>query len=268
MLTLLAPLSLFIYLLLGWHFCQTRLAGKRALPEKASRLLLAIGIICHGIAITHGALQANPNFGAAEALSLTAWLAIMIYCVGQLKLKLDGLEPPLFAFAASFVALSLILPAGHAITYSQNSLSRAHFLLAMLAQSFLFVAAGIAILMRLTDNTLHHHAGKLLARTLPPLLTLERLLFSAIGVGFLLLTLALTAGSILNWQQHGQLAQLSHKTIFALSSWLLFASLLLGHKIKGWRGRFAANWTLTAFSILFLGYIGSRIVLEAILGKA
>jgi ABC-type uncharacterized transport system permease subunit len=266
-LTSLAALSFFIYLLLGWHFCQTRLAGKDALKPRQSSLLLAVGISCHGVAIGTQLISSTPHFGAAEALSLTAWLALIIYCLGHKRWKLDGLEPPLFAFAACFVALSLILPPGHEITYAQSALTRSHFFFAMFAQSFLFVAAGIATLMRFTDNTLHHHAGKLLARTLPPLLTLERLLFSTIRIGFALLTLALIAGSVLNWQEHGVVMQVTHKAIFGFTSWLLFAALLIGNSLRGWRGKFAANWTLLAFGLLFLGYIGSRIVLEAILHK-
>ncbi len=267
MLTLLAPLALFIYLLLGWHFCQIRLAGKQGLPASLSHALMACGIVAHGSLIIANTLSTPSYFGAAEALSLTAWLALLIYLTGKLRWNLAGLEPPLFAFAAGFVALSLLLPQGHSIGYVQSSLSRAHFILAMFAQSFLFVSAGLAILMRMTDSTLHHHARKLLARNLPPLLTLEKLLFGTILTGFALLTLALIAGATFNLQSYGSLIQASHKTFFGLISWLLFGAILAGHKLRGWRGRFVANWTLIAFSVLFLGYIGSRIVFEAILNK-
>ncbi|QLI81949.1 cytochrome c biogenesis protein CcsA [Chitinibacter fontanus] len=267
MLTLLALLSLFVYLLLGWHFCQTRLAGKHALNSNISLAALGIGLTAHGIVIANTLLQSPTFFGAAEALSLTAWLAILIYCLGRIRWNLDGLEPPLFAFSAAFMALALALPQGHLISYAQSGLSRVHFMLAMFAQSFLFIAAGLAVLMRLTDSTLHHHARKLLARKLPPLLTLEKLLFGTITTGFTLLTIALIAGALLNQQAHGIVVQWSHKTVFGLSSWLLFGGLLLGNHIKGWRGRFAANWTLVAFAVLFLGYIGTRIVLEAFLSK-
>lgn len=267
MLTLLALLSLFVYLLLGWHFCQTRLAGKHALSQGLSIAALSIGLTAHGVLIAHTLMQSPTFFGAAEALSLTAWLAILIYCLGKTRWNLDGLEPPLFAFSAAFMVLALALPQGHQISYAQSGLSRAHFLLAMFAQSFLFIAAGLAVLMRLTDSTLHQHARKMLARKLPPLLTLEKLLFGTIATGFILLSAALVAGSLLNLQAHGIVVQWSHKTLFGLSSWLLFGTLLLGNYLRGWRGRFAANWTLVAFSVLFLGYIGTRIVLEAFLNK-
>ena len=138
----------------------------------------------------------------------------------------------------------------------------------MLAQGLLINAAAIAILMRFSDKNLHHTAGKFLARTLPPLLTLEQLLFSCVATGFALLTAALITGGIFSYQSNGVLFVFSHKTIFAIASWAIFGGLLIGRLRYGWRGRFAANWTLAGFLFLFLGYIGTRIALEAILHRA
>lgn len=267
--TLLTPLTFTIYLLLGWHFCQIRLAGRTAarwLPELA---LLLAGAIVHGAAVLAPIIsQQQLHFGAAESLSLTAWLSLLIYLLGRQRWKLDGLEPPLFAFIASFVLLSMLLPRGHAISYVQNSLSRSHFLLAMLAQGLIVNAAAIAILMRFSDKNLHHNSKKILARTLPPLLTLEKLLFSCVTSGFILLTAALITGIIFSEQTNGQLLALSHKTLFALASWVIFGTLLIGRILYGWRGRFAANWALTGFGLLFLGYIGTRIALEVFINKS
>jgi ABC-type uncharacterized transport system permease subunit len=266
--TLLTPLALLIYLLLGWHFCQTRLAARAAAAWLPENILLFAGLLLHGAAIFIPIVQHTQlHFGAAESLSLTAWLTLIVYILGRLRWKLDGLEPPLFAFVGCFVLLALLLPTGHAITYAQNTLSRSHFLLAMLAQGLLVNAAAIAILMRFSDRNLHHTAGKLLVRTLPPLLTLEQLLFSCVGGGFLLLSAALITGAIFSAQNTGIAFTLSHKTIFAVSSWAIFGTLLIGRIRYGWRGRFAANWTLAGFLFLFLGYIGTRIALEVFLHR-
>jgi ABC-type uncharacterized transport system permease subunit len=37
--------------------------------------------------------------------------------------------------------------------------------------------------------------------------------------------------------------------------------------LRGWRGRVALRWTLTGFATLLLAYVGSRFVLEVILGR-
>ena len=268
MLTLLTPLTLLIYLLLGWHFCQLRLAGHPPAHYFPELGLLLAGLVIHGTTVLLPVLNMPQlHFGASESLSLTAWLSLIIYVVGRQYWKLDGLEPPLFAFIASFVLLSMLLPTGHAITYVQNNLSRSHFLLAMLAQGLIVNAAAIAILMRFSDRNLHNNSGKILARTLPPLLTLEKLLFSCVTAGFSLLSAALITGIVFSEQINGALFTFSHKTIFALASWAIFGALLIGRVRYGWRGRFAANWALAGFGLLFLGYIGTRIALEVFLHK-
>ena len=58
-----------------------------------------------------------------------------------------------------------------------------------------------------------------------------------------------------------------HKTVFALISWLIFAALLFGRQIYGWRGRTAARFVIAGFIALFLAYFGSKFALEVILQR-
>jgi ABC-type uncharacterized transport system permease subunit len=48
---------------------------------------------------------------------------------------------------------------------------------------------------------------------------------------------------------------------------LIFAALLGGRWFYGWRGRTAVRWTLAGFLTLVLAYIGSKFVLEVLLGR-
>jgi len=66
----------------------------------------------------------------------------------------------------------------------------------------------------------------------------------------------------------GRAARFNHKTMFGVLSWVIFAALLVGRHVYGWRGRVAVRWTLTGFLMLVLAYIGSKFVLEVILGRA
>jgi len=66
----------------------------------------------------------------------------------------------------------------------------------------------------------------------------------------------------------GRAARFNHKTVFGVLSWIIFAALLGGRHIYGWRGRVAVRWTLTGFLMLVLAYVGSKFVLEVILGRA
>ncbi|MGR5475449.1 cytochrome c biogenesis protein CcsA, partial [Vibrio astriarenae] len=74
---------------------------------------------------------------------------------------------------------------------------------------------------------------------LPPLLTLEKLLFRLIGAGFVLLTLTIASGALFSEQLFHRAFQFDHKNVFAVLSWLMFGGILVGRRFRGWRGRVA-----------------------------
>jgi ABC-type uncharacterized transport system permease subunit len=92
---------------------------------------------------------------------------------------------------------------------------------------------------------------------------METLLFDAIIIGFVCLSLSLVSGMIFLENMFAQ--HLAHKTILSILAWLVFAILLAGRWLAGWRGRTAIRWTLGGFISLMLAYFGSKFVLEVIL---
>ena len=58
-----------------------------------------------------------------------------------------------------------------------------------------------------------------------------------------------------------------HKATFSVLSWLTFAVLLVGRARFGWRGRRATRVLYAGSGLLLLAYVGSRFVLEVILGR-
>ena len=133
--------------------------------------------------------------------------------------------------------------------------------------STLFVALFV-LLMALLERRLHDGTLTHVLQKLPPLLTMEALLFRIIWAGFILLTLTLASGVFFSEELFGKPAPVNHKTVFGFISWLIFGALLVGRHVYGWRGRKAVRWTLAGFLALVLAYIGSRFVLEVILGRA
>ena len=97
---------------------------------------------------------------------------------------------------------------------------------------------------------------------------MEALLFRLIHVAFVLLTVTVASGALFSESLFGKAFVFNHKTVFAVLSWVIFAALLLGRHIRGWRGKTALRWTLAGFGALLLAYIGSRFVLEVILGRS
>ena len=103
-----------------------------------------------------------------------------------------------------------------------------------------------------------------------PLLTLERLTFRLVAAGFVLLSATMAVvmvyGELLYGPGMGW--HMNHKTVFTVLSWLTFAALLLGRARYGWRGKRAVRILYAGAGLLFLAYVGSRFVLEVVLGRA
>jgi len=93
---------------------------------------------------------------------------------------------------------------------------------------------------------------------------MERLLFQMIGAGFVLQSLSLITGFLFLQDMFAQ--HMVHKTFFSLVAWLVYGILLWGRWRFGWRGRTAIRSTLGGFLSLLLAYLGSKLVLELLLG--
>lgn len=124
-----------------------------------------------------------------------------------------------------------------------------HILLAILTFSVVCIAALQAVLLHLQDRVLHRPGrASAIIKKLPPLETMERLLFRTVILGFLLLT-AMLISSISFFPHIFQLPLLK-KTLLVIFTWSVFAMLLLGRYAFGWRGRKAVYYTLAGFVLL------------------
>jgi ABC-type uncharacterized transport system permease subunit len=220
----------------------------------------------------HGGLLARSIFageglhlGLANAVSAIVWLTVLIYWLGNFFYRLDGLQALVLPLAAAAALLPAILPAAPELPNTHLAAFKIHLLIAMLAYSLFTIASLHVVLMALVERRLHD--GTVTMVQLPPLLTMEALLFRIIWAGFVLLTLTLASGVVFSEELFGKAAQFNHKTVFGVVSWLIFAALLAGRHIYGWRGRVAVRWTLAGFLALVLAYIGSKFVVEVLLGR-
>lgn len=145
------------------------------------------------------------------------------------------------------------------ILLSPSASLQAHILLSISAYSVLAFASLIAILFACKNWQVKHHKFGILWQTLPSLQSLERLMFQVLIAGFILLTLGVLLGfaDLEKW--------FTHKVIFSIIAWLVFATLLMGRYFSGWRGQKAIKLTLTGMVFLILAFFGSKFVLEILL---
>lgn len=229
-------------------------------------LVLGLGIAAlplHLIAVHSVIYQpAGLDLGVFHMASLVGWLIAAIAIGMSLYQPVISLALGAFPLAILGLLLSLFFQAPYS---PQSTLSRGaelHILLSTLAYSLLTIAAAQAVLLAIQDRHLRLHKRSIL-NNLPPLQTMERLLFSHVIIGFILLTLAILTGFLTLEDMFAQ--HVAHKTVLTLASWLVFAILLGGRYWLGWRGRTAIRFTMWGFVLLVVGFYGSKIVLELVL---
>ena len=265
--------SSLLYAALGIHFWHTRWRESDrplvTLPmQQWERAALLGALLIQGFGLYHGLFSAGGmRFSFSFALSLMLWLAVLIYWLESFRSRMDGLQPMVLPLAAIAAIAPAVFPQLRVVAHAGAWGFQLHFLAAMLAYSLFTLSALHAIFMGFAERKLHQRAITKSLSTLPPILTMEALLFRMIFVAFCLLTVALVSGVMFSEAIFGKAMALDHKTLFAFASWGIFAALLVGRRIYGWRGRVALRWTLAGFLVLLLAYIGSRFVAEVMLHR-
>lgn len=225
-----------------------------------------VALACHLTVLAHGSLQAHSLvIGMGSALSLFAWQAALLLLLFNLRQPIAALGMVIYPMAAIGVVANIVLPVGDNPTEPLAWPIQAHILLSLLAYGLLTLGAVQATILAVQHRQLHDHRPRGAVAGLPPLETMERVLFQLIGAGFCLLTLAIASGAF--FIDHLFAQHLVHKTVLSITAWIFFAVLLWGRWRFGWRGRVAIRWTLSGYVLLILAYFGSKLVLELILGE-
>ncbi len=225
--------------------------------------ITCIGICLHGLAIAGLLLvEGGLDLSLFKILALLALVINVLVFVSGLKKPLHSLYLALLPLSALCLLAALVSPSSKPPALMSGPM-QAHVLISILAYSLLAIAALQALLAGYQDWQLKHKHQNILMRTLPPVQTMETLLFELIWAGEILLTLSLVSGFLFFDDLFAQ--QLVHKVTFSIVAWAVYAILLWGRHNRGWRGNKAIRWTWAGFIAIFLGYIGSKIVLEFIL---
>jgi len=235
---------------------------------RALHLLTALPLALHAWLLHASVFADNAIYlGVGASVSVIIWLAALIYWIGGFFYRLEGLQVFVLGCAAVLVLLPLVLPSVKPLTHTDLPAFRAHLIIALAGFSLFTIACLQALMMALLERRLRQGPLPAFLQSLPPLLTMERLLFRIVAVGFVLLTLTLASGMLFSEELFGKPLRFTHKVVFAVVAWFIFAALLAGRRIYGWRGRVALRWTLAGFLSLVLAYIGTKFVLEILLHR-
>lgn len=259
----LAILVIIFYFLLTSLFSYRLVSGGKGLSKLSLLSLASIVLLVHGYLLYNNLYSSHHlDISFYTVFSLIAWVIAVMLVGFAWQEPIENLAIGVLPIAAVAVLLRLVSDKVSLFTHHFTFLLDIHIVTSLVAYSLLSIAALQSIMLYVQDVQLHKKHTTGLIRTLPPLETMERLLFKMIGVGFIILTASLATGLVFVEDLMSQ-----HKTVFSSIAWALFAVLLWGRWKFGWRGRTAIRWTLAGFVFLFLAYFGSKFVLQIILNK-
>jgi len=271
--SIISAIAISFYLLtaaiLAWHLFALR--GKYSESpytlKKAGIFVMSLtAVIFHSIVLYDGIFVTEGiNLGIFNAISLITLLISFTLTLASINNPVENLGIVLLPTAALSILLSLLYPVNHTILTVQAIELKTHILLSIIAYSLLTIAAVQSMVLAIQDRHLRNRKPGGFIRALPPLQTMESLLFQMIALGFFMHSLSLITGIVYLEDMFAQ--HLVHKSILAVIAWLIFATLLWGRWRFGWRGATAIRWTLGGFSALALSYVGSKWVMEIILGR-
>jgi ABC-type uncharacterized transport system permease subunit len=244
-----------------------------ALPQRveaAVRVSLVAAWLAHAVAIAVdttglGTDTTGARFGFAPALSVTLWLVIAVYLIESRWLPLTGVRRALAVLGAVAVMLALLFP-GELRPQAMSRWAPLHWVMGIASYGLFGAAVLHAAMLNRADRHMRHLPQR---QTTPapatmglPLLRLERLTFRFVAAGFVVLTAALVLGWWFANPWHWD-----HKTVLSMLGWTVFAALLAGRRVFGWRGKHATRWLYAGAALLLLAYVGSRFVFEVVLHR-
>jgi ABC-type uncharacterized transport system permease subunit len=266
--TLLAAVTLVLYVAAALPLQALRRFAAAALLGAWALHLLLLAIDIGGL----GQAQGGMRWGFGPVLSMTVWLMIAVHTVESRFLPLPAVRLALAAAGVVGVLAALLFPGD--LRHGHSALAPLHFALGVGSYGLFAAAVLHASLLDRAERRLRPGAAsgnRPVAPLAPPgqafglpLLQLERLTFRFVEAGFVVLTATLLLGmaTMSQWRWG------DHKAVFSLLAWGVFAGLIAGRHLRGWRGRRATRWLYVGAALLLLAYVGSRFVFEVLLGRA
>jgi len=228
-------------------------AGSKTGLYRPALFSFGIGSLLHLVSLVDLARQTQrfPADSFYETFSLFAWLLGVLFLFINWRYRFESLSILIFPLVA---VMSIIGATGVPVAAWTDSRVRdawllLHVTLAVAGYAALLIAASVSIFYLVQERRLK---AKLVSAKLPPLATLDDLLSRSMGLGFILITLAVLMGSAWAFIESGTGWMADPKVVISWATWLGYLAMVFLRVGAGWRGRKAALMTisLVGFSVL------------------
>jgi ABC-type uncharacterized transport system permease subunit len=251
------------------YICGTWLQSQTLLRDRNLRQpILGLGFAALALHLVNVVAvirnEAGYDFGFFHIATLFSWVMVAIVLLSSLRRPVQNLFLLLFPIAVLGVLSASFVPS-HRPAVELSAGTALHSILGIVAFSLITIAAVQALLIAWLNRKLKRHHFHPALRHVPPLQTMEALLFEVIHYGFAALLAVIATGFLFMDDLFAQ--HLVHKTTLTLVSTAVLGVLLWGRHTQGWRGKVALRWILSGYTVLLLAYFGSKFVLELLLNR-
>jgi ABC-type uncharacterized transport system permease subunit len=203
------------------------------------------------------------NFSLPNVISLVSLIITITISLVALRVKVNLLLPVVYGFAGIWQLARIFVPSAESIPLvAEKIILVSHISLALIAYCILIIATLYAFQVSYINVKLKNKNLSAVVH-LPPLMQVEKQLFTILALGTACLLFSQLTGLVF---LDGFFAKDNiHKTVLSLIALVIYAVILLGHYLQGWRGHRVLLLTITASVLLTLSYFGSRFVKEFLL---
>lgn len=228
--------------------------------SKNKLLFFGLSAACLHAIILHRFIDTpfGQNLSSTNIISLVSWLMVVITLTSSIGKPIENLTVFILPVAAFSIPLALNWPGNDFYKTVQYPKSLVHILISIAAFSILGLAALQALLLFMQNHLLRSKKPSGMINILPPLQTMESLLFQIIWIGFLFLSASLWSAYLC--LTDSIITPPIEKIVFSMLAWILFGILIYGRHHSGWRGLTAVRWTLSGIALLSIAYFGSKLV--------
>lgn len=232
-----------------------------------SRLMLlaaGAGLFVHTIHIVGRYVAAGhiPVSNAHEAASFFAWCIVVLFFVLEYRHKVGLLGSFIMPVVFVLLVASSLLPREirPLDPVLQSNWFLVHTIFAFSGDAAFAMAFGVGIMYLLQEHFVKRkHLGGMFHR-LPSLQSLDDMNYWLIRLGFPLFTLAIITGAVWANSVWGGYWRWDPREVWALITWLIYASVLHARLVAGWRGRRAAVLSILGFVSVLVAFFGVKLL--------
>lgn len=223
--------------------------SRRARLFRPALAACCVGAVLHMVSLVEDGLafQQFPAHDFYESASLCAFLIVLGFLLVYWRYQFESLS--VFLFPLAFV-LTLVGSLGSPISTWTNPTVRdawllVHVTLVLLGYAALLLMAAASLAYLIQERHLKSKKPRVFFDRLPPLGTLDELISRSMAIGFVLITLAVIAGSTWAFIESGTRWIREPKIAISLVTWGFYLAMVFLRVSAGWRGRKAAFMAIT-----------------------